>query len=277
MGTPVTASSERFRIPDAELGARLYAALHRGNAGDVEFYVRVCRGRKRLRVLELGAGAGRITLELARRGHDLTGVELNRALYLLAMERLACAQREERLGAVRFVEENMVKYRSDVTFDKVLIPYSAFWCLPSNQQKQKCLRAVAELLKPDGELVLDVYSADHLYEEVRRAKAKQGEEPVVDEFELTEHALQLDDGRSYRVFERNLWWPARKHTRVEYGLEGISDPSEQWLMVLDHHYLWRHELARLLEQAGFETDWGADEAASGSAFEHQVVVRGLKQ
>lgn len=263
---------EQFLPPEAALGARLYAALHRGNQGDVEFYVRACRGRRRLRILELGCGALRMTLVLARAGHAVTGVELDRALYTLALSRL---EQEQFLGkgSVELVHADMLEYRSDVVFDKVLIPYSAFWCLPSIEHKRACLELVSRHLAPAGELILDAYSSDHLREQSKGRKRTV--EPIIDEFELTEHVAELGEDR-YRVFERNSWWPSQKHTRVEYALEAVNVPGERWRMVLDHHYLWRHELAELLDQAGFETEWGADDAATGSAFEQQIVVRGHK-
>ncbi len=169
---------------------------------------------------------------------------------------------------------DMVEYRSQGYSTKCVIPYSALWCLPSLEHKRRCLEAVSSQLKTDGEVILDVYSADHL----RRAQnfRVQKQSALVDEFELTEHVAEMSGSERYRVFERNCWWPSQKHTRVEYGLERLNDPNQRWLMVLDHHYLWRHELAELLEEVGFDTEWGADDDASGSAFEQQIIVRGRK-
>lgn len=264
-----------WQLPSPTLNARLYAALHQGNEGDVAFYLRACKGRKRFHVLELGSGALRIGLELARAGHEVTGVELDEALHHLALERVQREPPTEKRGRVHLVHGDMVEFQTETRFDKVLIPYSALWCLPSVELKRKCLVRAAELLKPEGELILDVYSADHLRDETPRASKRA--EPLVDKFELTEHVVKLGDAETYRVFERNLRWPSQKHTRVEYGLAHVSNDAYCWLMIVDHYYLWRHELSELLEDAGFETDWGADHKAHGSAFEQQIVVRGFKQ
>jgi SAM-dependent methyltransferase len=272
----VKLKADRFSLPNPALGARLYAALHRGNAGDVEFYVRACRGRKKLRLLELGSGAGRMALALSRAGHDVTGVELDPALHALALERLEHAQQHGKTRPIQFVQQDMVEYRTREPFDKVLIPYSAFWCLPSVEQKAGCLSGVAELLKPNGELILDVYSADHLHDGSESGIATRTPQPITDKFELTEHEVELSPTERYRVFERNVCWPAEKHTRVEYGLERLVGSEERWLMILEHHYLWRHELSQLLDDAGFETDWGTDDKAYGTAFDSQIVVRCTK-
>lgn len=271
----MTALPDDWQLPSPALHARLYAALHRGNEGDIAFYARACRARKGSNVLELGSGTLRVGLELARAGHAVTGVELDEALHRLALERLQRERLSEKWGHVHLVHADMVEFQTDSRFDKVLIPYSALWCLPSVELKRKCLARAAELLNADGELILDVYSADHLRDEKRRVTKRA--EPLIDRFELTDHLVALGDDETYRVFERNLRWPSQKHTRVEYGLAHVTNETRRWLMVVDHYYLWRHELAELLEDAGFETEWGTDDEARGTAFEQQIVVRGIKR
>lgn len=263
-------TGEPFAEPDAALRARLYAALHRGNDGDVEFYVRRCRARRRLRVLELGAGNLRIALRLAQAGHYVTAVEIDAGLYQLAEERLQALSSNV---ALELVHMDMLDFRSKVPFDKVLIPYSTFWCLPSDEHKRKCLDVVSRLLAPGGELILDVYPADDLYGHTKGRKNASRREPLIDEFELTEHSAEIGPNQQFRVFERNSLWPSKKHTRVEYGLESKADVNLRWLLTLDHHYLWRHELAQMLDVADFETEWGSDDEAPGSAFERQIIVR----
>ena len=64
--------------PVSEYPAHLYAAVHDGNAGDVEFYRQRCAGAES--VLELGCGDARV---LAIRKHELEQI----ALVLPGMER----------------------------------------------------------------------------------------------------------------------------------------------------------------------------------------------
>jgi SAM-dependent methyltransferase len=60
--------------PAARRLARLYALVHRGNAGDVDFYVRACAGAAR--VLELGCGTGRVLRAVAEVAGHVTGLDL---------------------------------------------------------------------------------------------------------------------------------------------------------------------------------------------------------
>lgn len=155
---------EGAALPEAPapLRARLYAALHAGTPGDVEFYLRACEGAAQ--ILEYGCGAGRVALDLAERGHRVTGVELDTALLDLARENQAA--REAALGRalpVRFVEGDMTTF-SKRGCDRVVIPYSALWCLTGTAAKRQCLAKARASLVRGGQLVFDVYDADVLAE-----------------------------------------------------------------------------------------------------------------
>ena len=61
----------------SDVAVELYDTIHRGNGGDVGFYVGLCQGVRR--VVEFGVGTGRIALALARAGTEVVGVELDSA------------------------------------------------------------------------------------------------------------------------------------------------------------------------------------------------------
>src|SRR5690606_41030673 len=97
--------------PQPELHAALYAALHQGSPGDVDFYNRVCAGAEG--VLEFGVGAGRIALALAEASVSVVGIDCDEPLLSLALQRQA--QRERELGRelpVRFERGDMSCFRS---------------------------------------------------------------------------------------------------------------------------------------------------------------------
>src|SRR5260221_13386339 len=70
--------------PLNSLDANLYALTHRGNAGDVEHYARLCEGAAS--VLELGSGYGRLSCALVTAERALWGLELDRSLLELGRE-----------------------------------------------------------------------------------------------------------------------------------------------------------------------------------------------
>jgi SAM-dependent methyltransferase len=278
----------------APLRARLYAALHHGNPGDLEFYLSHCATARR--VLELGSGAGRLAIPLAESGVHVTGVELDPGLLALARENVA--RREASLArelTTSFVAGDMTSFVEPGAFDRVLIPYSAFWCLPDVAAKRECLANAYRSLRADGQLILDVYDADVWMpdEEDGDAASLVGSEGIdVDEFE---HVGDLVfEGEQYRVWERDAWDHVRRVMRVEYRVQGFSsgrlspegaaaDGTSETAaflgereLAVEHHVLWRHELGELLDECGFDAEWGVDERDEGTAFSEQIVIRAHK-
>ena len=218
---------------DFEYPAALYELVHRGTAGDLSFYGRVCRSART--VLELGCGYGRVLASLCEAGDlALTGLERDPELLARARARLP--------GAVALVQADMTDFDLGAArFDRILIPHSGVYCLPDDERTVACFRACARHLTRDGRLVFDAYAADRFHAEADRAD-HTGEqlEPVV----TVEH-----EGVCYDVFERSTWWPERQRLDVvyEYIPRAGGDAAVGRLL---HHYLLQDQIAPLLERAG---------------------------
>lgn len=316
----MTGSDTLPEAPSA-VRARLYAALHVGTPGDIEFYLRVCAGARK--VLEYGCGAGRVALALAERGQPVVGVDLDAELLTLARERQA--EREAALGRrlpIQFLEGDMTVV-SKRGCDRVIIPYSALWCLIGTEAKRKCLANARASLRRGGQLALDVYDADVMADDdFSEYDASSNDAPAVEQDDYEElHRVRLDDV-TYGVWERNCWNRATRSMQVDYRviaktarrraarLVGASSeaaaeaaprrglaprrsrapvavsPSDAltaavgspngYQLTIRHSVLWRHELAQLLEECGFEAAWGVDEAGEATPFAEQVVVRATR-
>lgn len=220
---------------DFQYPAALYELLHRGTAGDVAFYRRVCASVDR--VLELGCGYGRILTGLCGRpGIELTGLEVDPGLLALARERLP--------QGVRLVAGDMRDFSLDgPPFDRILIPHSGIYCLPDDEACVACFRACARHLAPGGRLVFDAWSADRFHAE---ADPADHDDERLDPVVSVEH-----EGRCYDVFERSRWRRERRRLDVHY--EYIPrHGGEAALGRLFHHYLLQEGIAPLLERAGLQ-------------------------
>lgn len=107
------------------------------------------------RVLELGVGTGRIALPLARRGFDVHGVE--------ASEAMAARLRAKPGGdAVRVTLGDFAGVPVDGLFSLVLAVGGTLFELPSREDLQRCLTAVADRLEPAGVFVFDAHLPEAL-------------------------------------------------------------------------------------------------------------------
>ncbi|MCK6508836.1 methyltransferase domain-containing protein [Myxococcota bacterium] len=135
----------------------LYQITHRGNAGDIAFYRRVCRGAET--VLELGCGWGRVMRPLLEAGHRVTGLDLHPDMIAALQQRLSSAPDAIRDRA-SLILADMSEFSLPQRFDRVLIPYNGLYVLLSESAQRACLQRAFDHLVAGGELWLDLYQVD---------------------------------------------------------------------------------------------------------------------
>ncbi len=129
---------------------------------DVDFILAAAPITPTSQILDLCCGQGRHCLELARRGHkNVTGVDRSRYLVRLAKKRaqnegLQVVFKEGDARNPRLVEN---------TFDCVAIMGNSFGYFSNKTDDEKVLTSVGKILRPSGQLVLDItdgaYMADN--------------------------------------------------------------------------------------------------------------------
>jgi D-alanine-D-alanine ligase len=129
---------------------------------EVDFIVAAAAVQPHSQILDLCCGQGRHCLELARRGFkNVTGIDRSRYLVRLAKRRAQA----ERLQAV-FKEGDARNPRlPEASLDCVAVMGNSFGYFSNKQDDEKVLAAVGKILRPSGQLVLDItdggYMADH--------------------------------------------------------------------------------------------------------------------
>jgi D-alanine-D-alanine ligase len=157
----------------AEWWRKLFNALYVKTDGDVvennentrrevDFIVAAAAIQPHSQILDLCCGQGRHCLELARRGFkNVIGVDRSRYLIRLAKKRA----QNEALQVV-FKEGDARNPRlPESSFDCIAIMGNSFGYFSNKQDDEKVLTTVGKLLRPSGQLVLDItdgaYMADH--------------------------------------------------------------------------------------------------------------------
>jgi SAM-dependent methyltransferase len=107
-----------------------------------------------MRVLDLGCGHGRHAIELARRGHEVTGLDRTQAFLDLARKE-ADAQRLP----IDLVHGDMREIEYDEAFDRVICLFDGFG-LHRDEENADVLRRVARALRPGGRACIDVRNRD---------------------------------------------------------------------------------------------------------------------
>ncbi len=157
------------------------------------------------RVLDLACGPGRHVAELSRRGANVIGLDLSRALLFAARRR----------GAGPLVRGDMrrLPFRA-AAFDVVLNLFTSFGYFATDAEHEVVIREVARVLRPGGRFVLDFLNAPAVRAGlVPRDERSLGRGSVVQERRLTEDGRYViksihvsDESRTFtervRLFER---------------------------------------------------------------------------
>ncbi len=137
-----------------------YAPMYMGECyvtntlAEVDFVIEETKIRPGARVLDMGCGTGRHSVELAKRGCRVTGVDLSSGM--LAEARKAA---DEAGVQIELVHSNAAEYRSDAVFDAAIcLCEGAFGLLGAQDDPSErdlaILRNVHAALKPGATFVL---------------------------------------------------------------------------------------------------------------------------
>lgn len=146
---------------------------------------------RRPRVLELGAGTGRIAIPLAR-ATDVVALDASRAM----LDRLRAKAGDVQLETV---EGDMVDPAVDGPFDLVIVVFNTLYLLPDQEEQVRCFAATARLLAPGGRFVVEGFVPDptRFTDDQRVAAEAVSDRHVV--LEAASHDAAAQEVRSARV------------------------------------------------------------------------------
>ncbi len=184
------------------------------------------------RVLDLGCGHGRFSLELARRGFRVTGLDLSPRSIGLARE----AAEREGLD-VEWVQSDMREIPAAGEFAAVVNLFTSFGYFEDEADNQRVLDGVARALREGGRFLIDINNVLGL---MLRYRDRFWDVTADGVLQLHEHEFDVLDGRN-----RARWTFIR------------PDGARSELVHSVRMYT-PHELATMVEGAGLaiESAWG---------------------
>jgi len=215
--------------------------------GQCDFLVSALELSPGARVLDLCCGQGRISVELARRGFAVTGLDLSE--YLLGLAR----ERAERAGlAVEWAHRDMRDLPWENEFDAAASVFTSFGYLETDEEDEKVLRAVQRALKPGGRLLLDVHNREQTALRFQPKSWSEHEGHVV----LDD--MTWEERRGRITMARTIIAPDGSRHQTGFALR-IYAPSE---------------MMRMLERAGMEWErtYGGWDASQYTALSRGMMV-----
>jgi len=104
------------------------------------------------KIIDFGCGPGLYTSRFAKKGIDVTGVDFSKNSLEYARN-----YAEENGLKINYVQQNYLEFESDEKFDLITMIMCDF-CALNPEQREKLLKIFKSILKPEGAILLDVYS-----------------------------------------------------------------------------------------------------------------------
>jgi SAM-dependent methyltransferase len=202
------------------------------------------------RVLELGAGSGRLAIPLAERGLDVWAVDASAAM----IDRLRAKPGGHRvhavvddmaeLGAPALAPAAAGGAAGEPAFAVVLCAFNTLFNLTDTGAQRRCLARVAELLAPGGRLVLEAFVPPPGDERAAAVGAVEPRHIGLDEVVLTvsrlDPATRTITGQHVQITEGGVRLrPWVLHYASPDELDSLA--AEAGLALVERHAGWRGE------------------------------------
>jgi SAM-dependent methyltransferase len=186
----------------------------RGTVQEVDFMVDLLKLPERATILDVGCGVGRHSIELAKRGYQVTGLDYSPRMIEVASERATF----ERIG-VEFLHGDArtmdFKEKYDAAFS---LCEGAFGIMENDEQNTAILKNSFTGLKNNGKLLLNVLSASFV-------------------FRHPEQDIYFDPKSCIGFWEENF----------------IAENGDQEKLICSNRYYTFTEIKLILENIGFKT------------------------
>lgn len=217
------------------IDARYYDAMHGDFREDTGLWLSFA-GRTDRPVLEVGCGTGRIALELARAGHNVTGVDPSPA-----MLQVARGKAEADALDITFIEGRVLELSLERDhYGLILVPLDVFLYCQDGETQVATLRSLCRALVFNGLIAIDLPGP------AQGLDADSNGQPVLVFSGETGAGERFD---CYHLHEDDLALQTR-HLRVTYETTGQDGLVRR--RVSEHllRYVYRFEFEYLLDRAG---------------------------
>lgn len=148
---------------DSPLYEKLYANRDEEEARQlVEFLVEELSLNKCSKILDLGCGRGRHSINLSEKGYTVKGIDLSRQAIRTAQAKV----KDRGLENISFEIRDMRK-SLDETFDAIVNLFTTFGYFRSDAENASVFDSVVAMLRPGGIFVLDYLNAEKVRETYR--------------------------------------------------------------------------------------------------------------
>jgi SAM-dependent methyltransferase len=227
-----------IRAMTYDLLARYYDLENADFTEDLEFWLDLA-GEYGDPILELGCGTGRVLLNLARRGHTVTGVDNSPEMLARLEAKLRVSSKQHIPAPPTLLRADMSDFTVEQKHALALMPFNTFMHLLTPEAQVATLQNVHRQLKAGGALVLDMPNPGEAY-----AAQEQG---------LTLERTFADGENTVQQFSSVTLDRAAQLARILWLYDSIAPDGtpKRTTVPLTLRYTFPGEMNLLLEKCGF--------------------------
>lgn len=180
-----------------------------GTAGECDFIEQEIHRNKSLKIIDIGCGTGRHAIELAKRGYDVTGVDLSESQLARAREKA-----KEAGVMIDFQKHDARALPFEGEFDlAIMLCEGGFSLMETDEMNFEILKSATKALKSNGKLVFTTlnglfplfHSVNEFYKSVEKEGQSQCKECSFDLMTFRDHNTVVfeDDSGNKRELECN--------------------------------------------------------------------------
>jgi 2-polyprenyl-3-methyl-5-hydroxy-6-metoxy-1,4-benzoquinol methylase len=197
----------------------------KGTMGEVDFVEKEISFNKSLKILDIGCGTGRHSLELARRGYDVTGIDLSKSMIDKAR---SLALTENLKIDFRVKDARNFNYKESFNL-AIMICEGAFPLMETDEMNYLILKNACSSLKPGSKLIFTtlngLYPLFHSVKDFVNSGTEQGK--------AGEDNFDLMTFRQYSVYDTE------------------NDKGKKLILNCNERYYVPSEITWLVKSAGF--------------------------
>jgi SAM-dependent methyltransferase len=214
-------------------------------------------------VLELGCGAGRVAVPIARAGHEIVGLDASAPMLEHARARTARLPARART-LVTLVRGDLRTFRLGRRFPLIISPFNAVQHLYTRADVEHFLERVRAHLDPAGLFVFDVLMPEPEFQRMRPGR-RYARSPFT----------HPSTGTRYQYTESYSHDPVEQILHIQMYLDHPTDRRASVEMPVAHRQFYPLELEALLHYNAFRIvdGWGDfDRSALGADSPSQIIA-----
>ena len=176
-----------------------------GTLREIDFLLEEIALPKGSRILDIGCGTGRHSIELAKHGYHMTGVDISSGMLAEAQ----AAAKDEGVE-IELVNINAVEYRSEPIFDAAICLCEGAFCLlgegdDPHERDLTILRNIFAALKPGAKFIMTALNG---YMPIRHYMQEEIDRGIFDPVTMVEtHLMESDDSEEILIVRERSYTP----------------------------------------------------------------------